>query len=311
MSFVRLAGAFALATFVTLNLSAAIAGPAATPLVSTEWLSQNLGAAGLRVIDIRSGEGAPAAFEAAHIPGSIRADYPGAWRNRDWSLPEVSALEAYLSSLGVGADTTVVVVPAGTGSSELGGATWIYWVLKYLGHDQVAILDGGWNAWQADAAAPKEAGPAAAPAAATFTASLRPDLLILTDGVARELNSDTVIVDARPQDQYEGTTKSSLVARAGHIPGAISLDNARFYDAAANRLKPLAALEQELPPQLGDRNTRVISYCNTGHWSSIDWFVLHELLGFKNTTLYAGSMAAWAAREDLPVETGAGAGGAH
>jgi thiosulfate/3-mercaptopyruvate sulfurtransferase len=113
-----------------------------------------------------------------------------------------------------------------------------------------------------------------------------------------------VIVDARPPDQFTGDGKSGLVERAGHIPGAISLDNARLYDAAANRLKRIAELEAELPPELSDRSQKVIVYCNTGHWSSIGWFALHELLGFDNAVLYAGSMAAWAANDDLPVALG-------
>jgi thiosulfate/3-mercaptopyruvate sulfurtransferase len=274
-----------------------------TPLVSTDWLEANLGAAGLVILDIRTAED----FAADHIPGSQQTDYPGAWRTtRDevpWVLPEIADLEAYLSSIGIGDAVSVVVVPAGSGSTEIGGATWIYWVLKYLGHDAVSILDGGWNAWQGEASA-TETGPATAPEPQHFVAVPRPEILADTDYVAERLGTDTVIVDARAPSQYAGTTMSSLVTRAGHIPGAISLDNALFYDAAANRLKPLGQLEAQLPPQLADRAAAVISYCNTGHWGSIDWFVLHELLGFQDVRLYEGSMAAWSRRTDLPLIIG-------
>ena len=101
----------------------AVAGPAVTPLVTTNWLAQNTIAEGLVVLDIRS----KADFEASHIPGALQTDYPGNWRTtRDevpWVLPEIADLEAFLSSLGIGAGISVVVVPAGTGSTELGGAT--------------------------------------------------------------------------------------------------------------------------------------------------------------------------------------------
>lgn len=300
----RAPGVFAVAVAAAVAATQpAAAGPEVTPLISTEWLEANLDEDGLVVLDIR-GE---ATFADAHVPGALRTDYPGAWRTtRDdvpWVLPEIADLEAFLSGLGIGGDTSVVVVPAGTDATELGGVTWIYWVLKYLGHDAVAILDGGWNAWQGEGR-PAESGPSPEPVAAAFVAAPRPEILATTDYVAERVGTDVVIVDARPPSQYDGRVMSSLVTRAGHIPGAISLDNALFYDAAAGRLKPREELEALLPPELADRSAAVISYCNTGHWSSIDWFVLSEILGFENVRLYEGSMAAWSRRADLPVVAG-------
>jgi thiosulfate/3-mercaptopyruvate sulfurtransferase len=285
--------ALAIATAAGLFVLPALAGPDASPLVSPEWVIGHLGDPDLRIVDLRSGAEGEADYSAAHIPGSIRSDYPGNWRNPDWSLPESAAIAGHLSGLGIGPETTVVVVPAGTGSSELGGATWAYWVLRYLGHEEVAILDGGWTGWEADASHPVEAGPSPVVTPAEFVPDIQPDLLIDTDAVAARLGT-TAVVDARPPDQF----------RAGHIPGALSLDNARLYDAAANRLKRQAGLEAELPPELADRSEPVIVYCNTGHWSSIVWFTLHELLGFDNAVLYAGSMAAWKARAELPIALG-------
>lgn len=282
--------------------SSAAAGPAVTPLVSTDWLQSHLGDEGLAVIDYR----AAGAFAEAHIPGSLQTNYPGAWRaTRDdvpWSIPETADLESFLSGLGIEGETSVVVVPAGTGATELGGATWIYWVLKYLGHDAVAVLDGGFAAWTAEGRE-TVSGDAPPPTQVAFVADLRPGILATTDYVAERLGGDTVIVDARPPSQYTGESQSGLVTRAGHIPGAISLDNALLFDAGRGRLKPVDALEALLPDVLADRSAEVIAYCNTGHWSSINWFVLHEVLGFENTRLYEGSMAAWT-RTDLPVVTG-------
>src|SRR5690554_5788085 len=97
---------------------AASAGPAVTPLVSTEWLAANLDAEGLRIIDIRAG----APFAAGHIPGAIQTDYPGSWRTEragnTWALPAAAQLEPFLGGIGIGNDTSVVVVPAGTNSTE-------------------------------------------------------------------------------------------------------------------------------------------------------------------------------------------------
>src|SRR5208283_1602165 len=86
----------------------------------------------------------------------------------------------------------------------------------------------------------------------------------------------------------------------GHIPGAQNIDSAQFYDEAANRLKPkaeLAAMADELPAGA------TVTYCNTSHWASTDWFVLHELLGRKNARLYAGSMVEWTSNASRPIES--------
>ena len=126
--------------------SAALAGPAVTPLVSTNWLSDNLAAEGLVILDLRS----PESFQTSHIPGAVNTD-PAQWSTTrgdvPWLLPEVGELEDRLSSVGIGNQTSVVIVPTRTGISALSTATWIYCVFKYLGHDAVAILDGGWSDW--------------------------------------------------------------------------------------------------------------------------------------------------------------------
>lgn len=288
---------------VALLTSPAMAGPAVTPLVSTDWLEDNLGAEDLVILDIRSED----LFESAHIPGSQHTAYSGEWNTEREGIPArlpiVEDLEAMLSRIGIGPDVTVVVVPAGTNSTEIGGATWIYWVHKYLGHDAVAILDGGYAEWEWNGL-PTESGPVPDPEPRTFVASVRPELLAETDYVAERMNSDVVIVDARPEAQYTGATQSGMVTRAGHIPSAISLNNARFYDELFNRFKAIEGLEAELPPELADRSVQVITYCVAGHWGSINWFVLHELLGFENARLYEGSMAAWSRDESLPITLG-------
>ncbi len=271
-----------------------MAAPAVTPLVSLDWLKANLGRPDIAVLDVR-GEGA---FTSAHIAGAVRTDFPGAWRTPDARVPPVPVLEGLIASLGIGNDKTVVIVPAGTDNTAFGAAARVYWTFKYLGHDSVAILDGGWSAWAADMGAPTASG-TVTPALAHFTASPRPGLLATTQSVAARLHSATVFVDARPASQYLGT------AGGGHIPGAINLENSRFYDDAAHRLKPKDELAALVPASLrADKQADVVAYCNTGWWSATDWFVLHELLGYQNAALYVQSMAGWSADPSNPIETG-------
>jgi thiosulfate/3-mercaptopyruvate sulfurtransferase len=218
-------------------------------------------------------------------------------------LLPLASLTANLAHLGVADGVTVIIVPAGGDSTEIGGATFAYWVLKYLGHEPTTILDGGWTAWQADASDPIDRGPSS-PKAARFTVRLHPEIRATTEQVAGLFGTDTVLVDARSPEQYLGKTKSPLVSRAGRLAGAINLPFASLYDAAAHRLKPASELASLIPPRLADRATKIVAYCNTGHWSSIDWFVLHELLGYADVRLYDGSMAAWTRDPRRPVEIG-------
>jgi len=290
---------FALVSAALVAVTASSAVAATTPLVAADWLKARLTDTSTLVVDLRP----PQAFEAGHVPGAVNGIYPNLWRKADWQLLPVDTLVQNLSALGIGDGTTVVLVPAGTDATEFGGATFAYWVLKYLGHENVAVLDGGWDAWKQDAAAPVASG-ASASTPAQFTANLQPGIRATTDQVAQQLGTDTVLIDARSPEQYLGKSKSGLVSRAGRIPGAINLPYFTVFDDAAHRFKPRAELASLVPAAVTGKDTKIIAYCNTGHWSSIDWFVLHELLSYDNTRLYDGSMAAWTSDSSRPVETG-------
>jgi thiosulfate/3-mercaptopyruvate sulfurtransferase len=278
----------AIVLLVTVNITTGWAATAVQPLVSAAWLKEHLGEKGLLVIDIRPKQ----EFEAGHIPGAVNGEYPDFWRQPDWTLLPVETLSANLSAVGISADVTVVIVPSGGDGTELGGATFAYWVLKYLGLQNVSMLNGGWTAWGSDRTDPIQRGPSAR-TSANFTIDLRPDIRATTDQVMASLGGDSVLVDARSADQYLGKAKSELVSRAGRIPGAINLPFSKLYDDAGHRLKPVSALASLVPPQLRSRDAMIITYCNT-----------HELLGYANIRLYDGSMAAWTSDPNRPVETG-------
>ena len=138
-STIRIAASFIFLLATTTAVAAAAS--ALQPLVSAGWLKAHLGQKDLLVLDIRPKED----FEAGHIPGAVNGAYPDLWRQADWTLLPLKALTGNLSALGVGDGVTVILVPAGGDGTELGGATFAYWVLKYLGHADTAILDGGWT----------------------------------------------------------------------------------------------------------------------------------------------------------------------
>ncbi len=113
-----------------------------------------------------------------------------------------------------------------------------------------------------------------------------------------ENNEHATLVDARPASYFDGKEKAPASQAYGHIPGAINLDSATFYDPATNRLRPkdqLAKIAARLP------SGPVVTYCNTGHWAATDWFVLSVVLGLPDVRLYDGSMVEWTANPQRPV----------
>ncbi|GGY07005.1 sulfurtransferase [Litchfieldella qijiaojingensis] len=282
-----------------------------TPLVEAKWLNDHLGDDDLVVLDVRSGiddGGDRDSFEQARIPGSIYSSYTDdGWREtRDdvvGLLPPVEDLEQLIGGLGIGNDDTVVIVPAGTGPTDFGSAARVYWTFKVLGHDQVAILNGGFAGWQQQGYEVASGTPAPRDAV-DFEASLREELIATTDEVEAARESQAQLVDARPVDYFRGDTKSPVVRVAGTIPGSINLphhtllqdrNNAFYLDSEGLQSR---INEAELDP-----SARTVSFCNTAHWAATDWFVLSEIAGFDNVTLYDGSMAEWTISDSRPVET--------
>ena len=274
------------------------------PLVSVAWLKEHINDKNLLVLDIRSAidGGGAKAYEEAHIPGAVHSDYDKAgWRvtrnDVPFMLPTVAELEKLIGDLGIDETTHVVVVPAGVNFTDFGSAARAYWTLKVVGVNNVSILDGGVAAWKA-AGLPVENG-LKKPSPTIFTATLNSKLLSKIDDVKKaETAKNATLIDARPASFFEGKEKAPGAKAYGHIPGAVSLDSASFYDAHANKLKPraeLVSLASNLP------QGPAVAYCNTGHWAATDWFVLHELLGRQDVSLYDGSMVEWTADATRPV----------
>lgn len=297
-------------TFAALLAFAAIAAAtpaAADPLVSPAWLKAHLGEANLVVLDIRSAiDGSkPETFAQGHIPGAVHSDYDKAgWRvtrnHVPFMVPTVPELEKLIGDLGIDENSHVVVMPAGVSVLDFGSAARTYWTLKYTGVKNVSILDGGFAAWKA-AGYPVEKGPHA-PSPTIFTARLDKSILIEAPEVdVLRQSGKATLVDARPASFFRGKEKAPAAKAYGHIPGAQDIDSARFYDTAANKLKPKAELEKIAATVPADKPA--VAYCNTGHWAATDWFVLHELLGRTNARLYAGSMVDWTSNASRPVES--------
>jgi len=295
---------FAAAILILAALAPA-AATSVTPLVSPQWLNEHLSDPSILVLDIRSAidGGGAQAYAESHIPGAVHSDYDKAgWRvtrnNVPFMLPSDAQLEKLLGETGIDEDVHVVVVPAGVHATDFGSAARVYWTLKVAGHKAVSILDGGFAAWKA-ANLPVESkiNP---PSPKIFTLALDQSMLAIGKDVetVTKTGHGATLLDGRPATFFSGKEKAPAARAYGHIPGAINLDSATFYDPASNRLRSsteLASIAQTVP------GGPVLSYCNTGHWAATNWFVLSELLGRRDVKLYDGSMVEWTADERRPV----------
>lgn len=228
-----------------------------------------------QVVDARSA----AAFEAGHVPGARQVhasdltgpDDDGLWGAVD---PEIGA--ALLAARGIGTDRPVVVYGSGPGGSGDDGN--VYWALRWLGHPDVRVYDGGWLAWVARGEDP-ESGPAQA-ATATFDLDLDDAVLVGTDDVE---SWDGVVLDVRSREEFD----------AGHVPGAVWLEWTRVFDADET-LRPPDELRAMLADEAGiGPDTPVVTYCQAGIRAGHSFMVL-DALG-QPVANYVGSWARWTA----------------
>ncbi|MBM3387791.1 MAG: sulfurtransferase [Betaproteobacteria bacterium] len=257
--------------------------------------------------DLMKPDAADALFAECHIVGAQQAHL-----DRDLSahnaaqavnggrhpLPQREVVAAWLGRLGVDAQTQVVVYDR-NGCNYCGR---LWWMLKWLGHEAVAVLDGGLQAWLALGGA-TESGPAQAVAASEF--ALRPPLRALVDTakVHQQLQQpQQTVVDARGAPRYRGEVEP-LDPVAGHIPGAL---NRPFTDnfGADGCFKPAALLREEWLAVLKGRPAdSVVHQCGSGV-SAVPNVLAMELAGLGVTALYAGSWSEWSRTPGLPCEKG-------
>lgn len=238
-------------------------------------------------------------YAAGHIPGSVHApyaDFRGPQENAG-QLPPMNELTSVIQQLGIAADTPVAIVHQGNSAVDMGASTRVYWTLKSLGVQDLAILNGGFAAWQAadlpvstevTTAAPSDFTPVWSEQWTVHTADMEQ---LVANGSAR-------LIDGRPAAFFEGTQSSA--ARAGTIKGAENLSFASFFDDTS--MKPASALSSALASASDAGQKPVVTFCNTGHMGSINWFVMSELAGMDDVKLYAESVTEWAQSADRPMD---------
>jgi thiosulfate/3-mercaptopyruvate sulfurtransferase len=282
-----------------------------TVLVSPAWLSDRLAVPNVRIIDL--GKTRPE-FDAAHIPNAQfvdwRVDIVDPANAQYFAVAPQASIESLLSKLGVTPETTIVLYDSQ--SSRI--AARMFWVLRYYGHRDVRILDGGANAWAAAGGAQTDVVATIMPTeyrVGERNESLRAEYRDVAAAVA---NSSAQFVDARAPEFYTGESVGSQYrsdrpnAAAGHIPGAENFFWADHFNADGT-FKSVAELRARYQALGIEPDRAVISYCHVGLQASTPWFVLSQLLGYPDVRLYDRSMAEWANVPDAPMSIGAGAVG--
>ena len=241
-------------------------------------------------------------FEAGHIPGAnfldLQAEFSDARTELRFIMPPTAQLEAAFGRHGISASSRVVLYSIGTAM----WATRFWWMLRSLGFEGAAVLDGGIDKWTAEGR-DIETGLAGGYPPATFPARPKDGLFIdKHDVLAATTESDTVIVNALGPQFYKGL-EPSRYGRPGRIPGSVSVPAASLIDAKHKTFVPLEEAEATFAAQGITKDKRVIAYCGGGISATIDLFQLHRL-GYDNLTLYDGSMGEWAKDAALPIEVG-------
>jgi thiosulfate/3-mercaptopyruvate sulfurtransferase len=274
-------------------------------LVETGWLAEHLNDPAVRVVEVDEDT---TAYEKGHIEGAL------AWNwftdlhaavGRDYI--DQDGLSKLLGAAGVGPDTTVVLY----GGNNNWFAAYAYWLLRYLGHGNVKLLNGGRKKWELESRPLTQDVPAPEPSEFRIDGPLLADIRAFRDDVLDRVvrGGDAAFVDVRSPEEYRGEKLApdhlpqEQAQVPGHIPGAANIPWAKATndDGTFKSADELEALYGGLG-MTPDRE--VIAYCRIGERSSHTWFALHELLGYEDVKNYDGSWTEYGSLVGAPVEKG-------
>ncbi|MBV9256721.1 MAG: sulfurtransferase [Ktedonobacteraceae bacterium] len=270
-------------------------------LVDADWVTAHLTDPKVRIIEVDVNT---KAYDEGHIPGAVAFDWQKELQDQLVRAPiSKAALEELLSSAGIDKDTTIILY----GDNNNWFAAWALWILKYYGHNDVRLLDGGRVKWLADK---REITTEVPSYTHTNYRAEEPhtDVRALRDQVLASVNKAGIaLVDVRSPGEYSGELLAPAnlpqegAQRGGHIPGAANIPWAQAVREdgtfkSADELKSLYQSKGVTPDK------EVIAYCRIGERSSHTWFALSYLLGYNHVRNYDGSWTEWGSLIGVPIE---------
>ncbi len=267
-----------------------ISNSAKSVMVSAGWLAENLTNPRVRLVDARvSDPRLPMGYRVSHIPGAVPFDLNNDMYEMGPDGPRMKSFEAIaqvLGERGIANDSTIVLYDEGTG--PLSGT--VYWLFKWMGHDDLRVLDGGWHAWkQADGIVTNTTSPSQP---VTYVPRVDENQLSTAEWIQKNgTREDVLLLDTRTDSEYY----------MGHIPGAVNLSFDRAIDFQKQGLKDEQVLRAQFERVGVTPDKQVVVYCGSGSRSAHTYLVL-KALGYPHVSNYKGSMQDWAHRRGLPLE---------
>lgn len=279
-------------------------------LVETDWLAQHL--SDVVVLDctthlipdpkttyvVKPGR---EDFEAGHIPGArfcdVARDVSDTRQKLNFMRQQPDDFAATMRRFGISNSTRVVTYS----TANPWWATRVWWLLREFGHDNAAVLNGGWQKWVAEGRA-VEAGAVTPPTPGDFTVREVRDLMVGKDAVKAAIGDAGVCtLNALLPAQHSGSGGNSY-GRPGHIAGSVNVPAAHLLDPVTNTFLPADELRRRMA-EVGALDRPVITYCGGGIAASADALIL-TMLGHPDVRIYDASLSEWAKDESLPMETG-------
>ena len=270
-------------------------------LVDADWVEAHLHDPKVRLIEV---DVDTAAYEQGHIPGAVGFNWQKELQDQVVRAPVSQAqLQALLSRAGVSNDTTIVLY----GDNNNWFAAWALWILKYYGHSDVRLLDGGRVKWLADRRELTTQVPSYEQTSYSARTP-REDIRAYRDYVLNHLRQQGfALVDVRSPGEYSGELLAPAnlpqegAQRGGHIPGAANIPWSQAVNADGT-FKSADELRSLYGGKGVTQDKEVVAYCRIGERSSHTWYVLHYLLGYPNVRNYDGSWTEWGSLIGAPIE---------
>ncbi|HZS79348.1 MAG TPA: sulfurtransferase [Ktedonobacteraceae bacterium] len=270
-------------------------------LVDADWVEVHLHDPNVRLVEV---DVDTKAYEQGHIPGAVAFNWQKELQDQVVRAPiDKEHLEALLSRAGISNDTTIILY----GDNNNWFAAWALWLLKYYGHEDVRLLNGGRVKWLADKRELTTEVPSY-PQTTYKAKEPQKDIRAFRDQILAELGQpDLALVDVRSPGEYSGELLAPAnlpqegAQRGGHIPGAANIpwSMAVREDGTFKSPEELRALYESKGVT---EDKEVIAYCRIGERSSHTWYVLHYLLGYPHVRNYDGSWTEWGSLIGAPIE---------
>ncbi len=281
-------------------------------LAETNWLADHLDDSSVVVLDATifmrrqddgqwQAESGRANYDEGHIPGARFVDLLNDWQDKTapyrYMLPAPNDFAAAAGALGIGNDSRVVIYTA----AVPWWATRLWWMFRAMGHDDVAVLNGGLGKWRSEGRPLTTEPPQVSPA--SFEAKLRPDFVADKARVRAAIEGDAEqVLNALSQQLHTGESDLGY-SRPGRIADSDNLSAMAFMDHHSGTYRPTAELANIAADVVMDKDSALICYCGGGIAATMTAFAL-ALTGHENVAVYDGSLEEWSADPAMPMQTG-------